>query len=371
MGNGIFDGYLKIVNGKIAELCKNDFVADCEYEFGEDFVSPGFIDIHTHGGGGYDFLSESAEEIAKACDFHLQKGVTSIAPTVSAASIDKMVSAVKAIKRAKQEKLTKLNIVGAHLEGPYLSKEQSGAQCPSFIKEPQKNEYEEIIRNFGDYIARWTYAPETDEDGSFCRFLKENGIVPSAGHTNAKYSNMLVAKNNGCNLITHLYSCTSTVSRKGGFRSLGVIETAFLEDDLFVEIIADGKHLPAELIKLILKIKGDDKVAVVTDSLALAGTDIKEGVMSGTPFIIEDGVCKLQDRSAFAGSIATADRLVRVLTQECGVSVVSAVKMITQVPAEIMGLNGKGSLEKGFDADIVVFDKDINVQAVFIGGNVL
>jgi N-acetylglucosamine-6-phosphate deacetylase len=134
-----------------------------------------------------------------------------------------------------------------------------------------------------------------------------------------------------------------------------------------VEIIADGKHLPPDLIKMIIKIKGDDKVALITDSLEVAGTDIKEGVMCDTPFIIEDGVCKLKDRSAFAGSIATADKLIRVLVKECGYDVCRAVQMLTEVPARILKVN-KGAIKEGYDADIVCFDDDVNVSAVYVAG---
>ncbi|MBQ7901966.1 MAG: amidohydrolase family protein, partial [Clostridia bacterium] len=262
----------------------------------------------------------------------------------------------------------KCNIIGAHMEGPYLSKEQSGAQCPDFIKAPLKSEYVPVAEKLGKYIARWSYAPENDNNHDFCKYLTANGILPAAGHTNAVYEDIMQAAEHGCRLITHLYSCTSTITRDHGFRRLGVIETAFLNDDIYVEIIADGKHLPPELIKLILKVKGTDKVALITDSLALAGTDVKHGFMQATEFIIEDGVCKLMDRSAFAGSIATADRLIRVMVNDVGTSLVDAVKMITYVPADILKLN-KGELASGKDADIVAFDDDINISSVFVMGN--
>ena len=186
-------------------------------------------------------------------------------------------------------------------------------------------------------------------------------------YTAAVNADMVRAIENGCNLITHLYSCTSTVTRNHGFRSLGVIESAYLHDELYVEIIADGKHLPPELIKMIIKIKGTDKVALITDSLEIAGTEIKEGVMSGTEFIVEDGVCKLKDRSAFAGSVATADKLIKTLVNDCGYGVPAAVKMQTEVPAKILGVN-KGMIATGYDADIIVFDEEIKVSDIFIAG---
>ena len=168
------------------------------------------------------------------------------------------------------------------------------------------------------------------------------------------------------NLITHLYSATSTVTRNMGFRSLGVIESAFLRDELFVEIIADGKHLPYDLVKMIIKIKGADKVALITDSMSIAGTDIKEGVMNGIEYIVEEGVCRLKDRSAFAGSVATANKLITTLLN-CGFDMVTSVKMLTQTPAKIMGYN-KGVLAENYDADVIVFDDNICVSDVFVMG---
>ncbi|MBQ8758182.1 MAG: amidohydrolase family protein, partial [Clostridia bacterium] len=258
-------------------------------------------------------------------------------------------------------------LVGLHFEGPYLSKNQVGGQNPDAITPPVKEEYEPLLREKGKFVARWSYAPENDFDGSFAKALTDAGVVPSAGHTDATYTDMVRAFESGCRLVTHLYSCTSTITRKGGFRILGVLESAYLNDDMYVEIIADGKHLPPELIRLILKIKGRDRVCLITDSLAVAGIakDGEEVETLGTRFFVEDGVCKLLDKSAFAGSIATADRLIRVLTKEVGTSVIDAVYMMTKVPAEVMGLKNKGLLKKGYDADIVVFDENINIEKVF------
>ena len=360
----LFDGYVYVENGKIVEVTRQDKPCD-EYDYMGKYVSAGFIDMHTHGAGGYAFMNSTVEDVVKGCDYHLQHGTTSIVPTISAGEFQTMKQAVVNIHNAKGK--TKGNILGAHLEGPYLSEKQAGAQCPVFITPPIKADYESLIEEYGESIVRWTYAPENDENGEFCKYLTEHNIIPSAGHTDAKYQDMQVAIENGCNLITHLYSCTSTVTRDRGFRSLGVIESAYLRDELYVEIIADGKHLPPDLIKMIIKIKCTDKVALITDSLEIAGTDIKEGVMSGTEFVVEDGVCKLKDRSAFAGSVATADCLIRTLVNECGYAIPTAVKMLTEVPARILNVN-KGVLAKGKDADIVVFDEQIKVREVFTNG---
>lgn len=366
LNDALFSGYIYFENGCIAAVTDKELPFDKEYDKTGLYVSAGFIDMHTHGGNGYEFFG-SSDDIVRACNFHLQHGTTAICPTISAAPFEIMRQSVTEIKRAKRSPLLRTNLIGLHLEGPYLAPAQCGAQCTDYITPPIPEQYERLIEEAEDIIARWTFAPEFDPEGRFCKYITEHGIVASAGHTDALLEDMLTAEKNGCNLVTHLYSCTSTISRKQGFRRLGVIESAYLSDDMYVEIIADGKHLPIELIKLILKIKGTDKVALVTDSLALAGTNITAGKTLGTEFIIEDGVCKLADRSAFAGSIATADLLVRTMVKNVGVPIVEAVKMITTVPANILKLN-KGTLATGFDADIVVFDEDIRIKNVFVNG---
>ena len=182
------------------------------------------------------------------------------------------------------------------------------------------------------------------------------------GHSDATYEQLLPAYEAGCTLVTHLYSCTSTITRQQGYRHLGIIESAYLLDGLDVELIADGKHLPPELLTMILKCKDHAHIALVTDSLDAAGMDTAP---KGN-YIIEDGVCKLPDRSAFAGSVATADVLVRTVT-DCGCSVFDAVQMLTAVPARILGLP-KGKLEVGLDADLVAFDDAVSIKAVFTHG---
>ena len=365
--DGLFDGYVYVDGERIADVCTEQKPAEYEYDATGCYVSAGFIDMHTHGGGGNPFEG-STEQIVAGCNFHLTHGTTSICPTVSAAPLADMARSVQNIKAAMADERVKGTILGAHLEGPYLSRKQSGAQCADFITAPDAQAYLPLLEEYGDVIARWSYAPENDEGQRFAKALAKYGVLAAAGHTDAIYDELKPAMQEGCRLITHLYSCTSTVTRDHGFRRLGVIETAFLEDGMDVEIICDGKHLPPELIRLIYKIKGAEHIALITDSLALAGTDQTHGFMQSTEFIIEDGVCKLMDRSAFAGSIATADRLVRVAVKEAGIPLTDAVRMITATPARIMGLTNKGSIAPGMDADLVVFDEEITVQKVFAKG---
>lgn len=365
--DGVFSGYVYFQDGKILEITDKALPAEEIYDAGDLWVSPGFIDTHTHGGGGYSFVG-TAEEIVAGCNFHLHHGTTSICPTVAADRFDKMAQAAANICAAANHPQLKGHIIGFHMEGPYLSTAQAGAQPPAHITQPVREDYEPFLKAYGHSVARWTYAPENDPECAFADALAEYGVVASAGHTDAIYPEMKKAMDHGCNLVTHLYSCTSTVTRDHGFRRPGVIETAWLEDDLYVEIIADGKHLPPELLRLICKIKGSDRIMLCTDSMQVAGCCMTQGRLQDIDFIIEDGVCKLPDRSAFAGSIATADRLVRVMVQEAGLSVPEAVKMITEVPARIMKLSAKGRLSEGCDGDLLVFDDDIKIEAVFVSG---
>ena len=364
---GVLSGFVYLDGEKIFAVTADELPFDEEIDSGDLYVSAGFIDIHTHGGGGYPFEG-SVDDIVEGVNFHLAHGTTAICPTVSASPIDDMRRSLANIKAAMEDERVKATIIGAHLEGPYLSLAQTGAQAGACITFPVKEDYEKIVKSYKGTLARWTYAPEHDEDCAFAKCMQEAGVVTSAGHTNATYKDMKAALDFGCRLVTHLYSCTSTVTRKQGFRSLGVIESTFLEDGIVAEIIADGKHLPPELIRMIYKIKGTDGVIAVTDSLSLAGTSVKSGRMSQTDFIIEDGVCKLLDRSAFAGSIATSDVLLRVLTKEADIPITEAQRLLTVNPARMMGLKTKGEIKAGYDADLVIFDDDVNVKCVIAMG---
>lgn len=367
---GFISGYVYFDEEKIIQVTQEALPCDREYAYNNLIVSPGFIDIHVHGGAGYDFCSSEPECMALAANFHLRRGTTTILPTITSVSYESICQALDNVRVCQKSDRCKSNIYGVHLEGPYFSPKQSGAQNPAAMTAPVKEQYTALVEKYGDLIKRWSYAPERDENGEFASYLTQHGIVPSMGHTDAIYPECLTAFANGCRLVTHLYSCTSTVSRLQGFRRLGVIETAYLLDDMNVEIIADGKHLPPELIQLICKIKGYDKVCLVTDAIQLAGVDAGEGDVGGVHFVIEDGVAKLPDRSAFAGSIATTDRLVRVCVKEAGIPLPDAVKMVTENPANLFGINA-GQLKPGMRPDIVVFDDDIRVQAVFAGGKLV
>src|SRR5665213_2184637 len=207
-------------------------------------------------------------------------------------------------------------------------------------------------------------------------FLKSKNILPAIAHTDAIYEEVLDAFNNGYTLITHLYSAMTGVTRRNAYRYAGVIESAYLIDEMDVEIIADGVHLPAPLLKLVYKIKGPSRIALITDAMRAAGMPEGESILGslhdGLKVIVEDGVAKLPDRSSFAGSVATANRLLRTMVQMAEVPIHDAVKMITSTPARILNLSDeKGELVAGKDADIVIFDDDFQIQKTIVRGKVV
>ena len=365
----ISNGNIYIDNGKIVAVTDASLPFDEEIDAEQNYVSPGFIDMHVHGGGGYDVMDGDADSVREVAKMHLNHGTTSIYPTTVASSRELLKKAVANIKAAMDFP----TIRGVHLEGPYFSLAQCGAQSADCIRDIDFNEVEELLES--GVIKRWDFAPERENSEEFAELLKENNVVSAVGHSDAVYDDVLKVYDKGCKLITHLYSATSTITRVGGYRKLGVTECAYLLDDMKAEIIADGSHLPPELLKLIIKLKGTDKISLITDAMRGAGMPDGEYILgnkdTGIKCVKENGVAKLPDRTAFAGSVATADMLVRTMYKKAGVSLPDAVKMLTRNPAEIMGLNSKGRIKPDFDADLVIFDDDINVKTVIADGRVL
>ena len=372
-GDAILEGYsLYAEDGRIVDITAEKKSADEIYDAAGAYLAPGFIDMHLHGGGDCDFMDGGIEPIIRAADLHLSHGTTSMLPTSLSSSDAALKEFLADLRTVKEQKLSRANLLGAHLEGPYFSDAQRGAQNPEYVRAPRPEEYLPILDEYGDLIRRWSYAPELEGADEFCKVLAERGVLPSAGHSEAVYEDVLRSFENGCRLVTHFYSGMTGVTRKGAYRRLGLVESAYLLDDLQVEVIADGHHLPPELLQLILKIKGEENVSLVTDAMRGAGMPEGESFLGRRgeemPCVIDGGVAFLLDKKSFAGSVATADRLIRTMVKRVGVSVPSAVRMMTENPARLLGEEKKGRLEIGCDADLVIFDDEINVRAVFVGG---
>lgn len=370
--------YVSVKNGVIESVVEGDpdqammdscTVIDCN----GNYLSPGFIDIHCHGGGGSDFMDGHMEDILKAARAHLKHGTTGICPTTLTSSDEELFTFFESYKEAGTVTEHMPHLLGIHLEGPYFSPAQAGAQPPEYLVNPRPEHYLEILKRGEGNIVRWSIAPELPGAMELADELAKRGIRAVMGHTDAKFNDIVQAMEHGFSQVTHFYSAMSTITRERGRRVLGVIEAGYLFDQLRLEIISDGIHLPPELLKLILKCKNHDDICLVTDSMR--GADMPDGpsllgsLSNGVPVIIEGGIANMPDFTSFAGSVATTDRLVRVMVQKAGLPVWEAVKMASYNPASFLGIDGQyGSIEPGKSADLLIFDDDIQISSVYVSG---
>lgn len=331
------------------------------------------IDVHTHGGGGGSFLEPDYSQFQTALKAHLSHGTTTILPTALGRSAEE-ISAMAGLWRRLSKERGLPFVPGLFMEGPYTSSEQAAQGAGSGMKLKKRVMEETQWRTLWEAaqgsVIRWMAAPELPGAMEFGRFLKERGVRVCMGHSMADYDTAMEAQNNGYSCVVHLFTTMSTVTRTNGFRHGGLVEAGLLCDDLDVELICDGCHLPPELIRLAVKCKGYDRILLVSDSGPFAGTDASgEQEMMGMKIIIEDGVAKMPDRSCFAGSIACADTLVRTCAVKTGIPLWAAVRMASKNPARYLGLQGKkGEIAVGADADLIIFDNDIHVKAVYLAG---
>lgn len=385
----IDNGVLIVNHGKISYVGPDDEIEIPENakitDVAGGYLAPGFIDIHLHGGGGADVMDITEEAIEKISVTHARGGSTSIIPTTLTAPIDDIMKAVEVLEVAQKRTLPGAQVLGVHIEGPYFSIEQKGAQNSQYLKNPKPEEYLELLNKYS-CILRFSAAPELEGGLQLGRELKKRGIVASIAHTNATYQEMLAAVDAGYTHVTHMYSGMSGLKRINAYRISGVIESTLLLDELTTEVIADGHHLPPSLMKLIIKTKGIDRVSVITDAISAAGLGPGECSVGGLDAVVEANVAeefeipeqernyvaKLLTRDAFAGSVATIDRCVKNMVKLLGLSIQDAVKMASINPARVIGVDDrKGSLTEGKDADIIILDEDINVAMTMVKGRIV
>lgn len=337
------------------------------------YLSPGFIDLHVHGGGGYGVMDATADAIVGMANAHAHHGTTTLLPTTMSAPLPMIRAAGQAITDAMVRNDCLATIAGAHFEGPCLSPAQAGAQPKEALLTPVDLHLASLL-NDTPQLRMMGAAPELEGAFPLGEALAAHGIVASIAHSDATYAQVEDAVRHGYSDVTHLYSGCSTVRRIKAFRVPGVVEAGLNLETLTVQVIADGRHLPAELVSLIYRCKGAERMYLITDGLELSATQTGEGTVytnrSGVTAIYEDGVMKLLDRSAFAGSVATMARLVRI-AYDAGIPLRDVVRMATETPAKRIGLHRKGCIAPGYDADIVLFDGEIRVRMVYARGRMI
>ena len=337
------------------------------------YVMPGFIDIHVHGGGGGDFMDGSKESFKKALNLHLEHGTTSLCPTTLTSSLSELYTSFDIYREVEREVHTRL--LGFHLEGPYVSPAQLGAQDSKYRRDPDDLSYKEILERGKDIISIWTVAPELPGAIELIKELNKAGIYTSLGHSECTYDDVLLAIQNGATMVTHLFSSMSTITRHDGVRVPGLLESSLSLNSLKIELIADGMHVPLPLIKLVLKCISRENLILVTDAMrgagSVSGKSILGSLKNGQEVTIRGGVARLNDGISFAGSIATTDRLLKTMLS-AGVGLSDAVNMLTLNPAIALGKEKYlGSIEKGKVADLVIMDSSFRVKYVFINGKIV
>ena len=332
------------------------------------YVVPGGIEMHVHGGGGRDFQEGKEDAFRTAVEAHLKHGTTSIFPTLSSSPVPMIEEAVQTCNKLMEDPLTP--ILGLHLEGHYLNPAKAGAQQPGWIKDPDPNEYIPIVEN-SPCLKRWDAAPEMPGAIQFGRYCAEKGILPSIAHTQADYSDVKAAFEAGYRHVTHFYNAMPGFHNKNEFKYEGTVESIYLIDDMTVECVADGIHVPPTILRMAYKIKGVERMALITDALAVAAAG-EDAQAFDERVIVEDGVAKLKDRSALAGSIATTDRLIKTAVNMAEIPLEDAVRMCSETPSLIMRVNDrKGTLQRDKDADILILDDKLDVRCIWQMGRIV
>lgn len=365
---------IRVEDGRITEVFSGEtaFLAgDRLIDAQGRFLSPGFIDSHIHGGGGADTMDATEEAVVHIAETHGKHGLTAFLPTTLTASVPDIQKACKAICNTMEKQHPGAAVLGVHLEGPFISLKYKGAQNPAHIQRPSVEAYLEIS-NGGKNVKRVSMAPELDGAAELAAYLKKNGILVSAAHTDADYASMCKGLKAGFSHVTHCYNGMSGVHSPDYYCKAGTVESALELDGYSAEIIGDGKHMPPEMIRLLIKCKRPEQVMLTTDSTRPADMPEGEYELGGLPVLVTDGVAMLADRSAFAGSVATMDVLVRNAVQNVGIPLPQAVAMVSYNTALSLGIEKeRGSLCKGLIADAVLFDSDIHVSTVMREGKII
>ena len=337
------------------------------------YVLPGFIDIHVHGGGNADMMDESTEAIHQMARAHAAHGTTAIVPTTMTCEDSLLERVIACYLEAEKTQTDGAKLLGLHLEGPFFSAAGKGAQPISEQRVPTREVLEHILSVAQGRILRWDAAPELENADLFAQVMKENGVLCAAAHTQATATETLKAFDEGFSHVTHFYNATSTFHKKNGIVHSGVVEATYISDGVTIELIGDGCHIPRESMLLAHRIKGPDKIALITDAMRAACTDDIHSILgaktTGVPVVVKDDVAQLPDFSSYAGSIATMDRCLRVAHCRYGLPLCDVSRMLSLTPARLCGVDGnKGSIEEGKDADIVIMSPEFEVDRVIIGG---
>lgn len=364
----IREGQVVVEDGKIVGVgpWKGGFLG-LVLDFRDCLVAPGFIDLHVHGGGGSDVMDASPQGLDRLSGFLAAGGVTSFLATTYSAPQDDILASAVAVKEAVREGTKGAVALGLHLEGPYINPKRKGAQSAAHIRNLSVEELDEVLGAAGGALRIVTMAPELDGALEAAARLRSKGVIPSAGHTDATYDEMMAGVEAGFSHVAHLFNGM----RPFHHREPGVAGAALDDDRVSVELIADGLHLHPAVLRLAAGRKGAGKTALVSDAVAPAGLGDGEYELGGERVRVEKDRCLLVS-GALAGSTIRLSDAVRNMVELAGSPVAEAVEMASTTPAGILGLvERKGRLAPGMDADLTVLDKGFSVRLTMVGGRIV
>jgi N-acetylglucosamine-6-phosphate deacetylase len=371
LADGLVDRHSVLVeDGRIVTIAPESALPAgvASIDAGGRYIAPGLVDIHTHGALGHSFNEPDGEAFAIITGAQVACGVTSLLATIATAPIEDIVRCCE-VARTAMTRRQGAQILGVHLEGPYFSVAQRGAQDPVHMRTPDDGSVDRYLEHH-DITRIVSFAPELPGAIPLTRRLVKLGIVPAAGHSSAKDADVLAAMKAGLRHTIHIWSSQSTTIREGPWRKPGLLEATLTFDGLTGEMISDNRHLPPTLMKLAYKCLGPDRLCAISDSTNGAG--LPEGTrfgMGNMVFDVHDGVGMTLDRTSFAGSTTLLNRMVAILVKEVGIPLAEAVRMASLTPARVIGYGDrKGSLAAGKDADIAIFEDDFTVWRTIIHG---
>ena len=369
----IKDGIVVIEGDKIVDVGKRGEIAepaDAERIDAEgNYITPGLIDIHVHGSNGADVLDATAESLEVMSKFFASRGVTGFVATALTCPQEEFLAVLDCVRSVKKNGgLSGAEVLGVHIEGPFLNMEQKGCHRPDLITNPSPEKYKPYIE-YADVVKMMTLAPELDGAVKLVEDLCSAGIVAAAGHSNGIMRELMPAIDAGISHVVHFFCNMSHFRRDNLKRVAGAMETFLYDDRLTTELIGDGWHIGDTIMKLVVKVKGIEKVCFVTDAMVAAGMPDGMYTIGGIEAVVENGIARLPDNTAYASSVTTLDTCVRNGINRMGLSIKDAVRMASLTPASVIRVDKtKGSIEKGKDADIVVMDGQANVQLTIAGG---
>ncbi|WP_438433161.1 N-acetylglucosamine-6-phosphate deacetylase [Gorillibacterium sp. sgz500922] len=332
------------------------------------WLVPGFVDVHVHGGGGYDFMDATEEAFDAITAFHAANGTTSMLATTVTGSKESQDRVLAAVRRYRERTMPYAQLAGVHLEGPFLNPKMRGAQNPEFIVPPREDWLADWLGRFPDEVKIQTLAPENEGALPYIGRLVSGGVVAAAGHTDATYGQVEAAADAG---LTHAVHCYNAM-RGLHHREPGTLGAVMTDERIIAEVIADGHHVHEAGVRLLLAAKGVDKVILVTDAISASGLGDGDYELGGLPVVVQGGVARLKDGGALAGSTLTMIGAFRFAVERAGASVAEASRMASGNPARQIGIDSRtGSIEPGKQADLLLLGSGLALERVWIQGRPL